>query len=59
MLQKEKINLKFPDRKVSTLYQIAAAFDNTFVVNVLFKQPGYIFSTKIIVHQTAEGKELL
>ena len=43
MLQKEKFNVKFPDKKVDKLYQIAIAaivLGNTFVVDAQFIQPG-------------------
>ena len=36
MLQKEKLSLKFTDKKVDILYRIATAFDNTFVVDARF-----------------------
>ena len=40
MLQKENLSLKFPVKKVVRLNQIATAFDNTFVVDAIFKRPG-------------------
>jgi len=40
MFQKKKLNLKFPDKKVDTLKQIATALDNTFVVDAYFERPG-------------------
>ena len=39
MLQKEKFNLQFPEKKVD-MVQIATALDNTFVVNAYFQGPG-------------------
>ena len=59
MLQKENISLTFTDRKVSMIRKIATALDNTFVVDADFEQPGERWSTKRIIHQTSEGKELL
>jgi len=59
MLQKEKVILKFTDKKVDELCRIATALDNTFVVDAYFIEPGERRSAKKIIHQTAEGKELL
>jgi len=58
MLQKEKFSLKFTDIKVHSLYKIATALGNTFVVDALFKGPRQNITRKII-HQTTEEKELL
>ena len=60
MLQKEKLKLKFTDKKAHTLYKIATALDNTFVVDACFEGPGESrVTTRKIIHQTVEGKELL
>jgi len=60
MLQKQKLSLKFTDKKMYKLLRIATALDNTLVVDAYFKKSGEIMSiTRKIIHQTAEGKELL